>query len=92
MRRGPLWCVKVVGRPSLQLVGSLLSNGGTSFPTASHRVCGLTLNEGEICRNVVYFLQLVGGELKMTGPENAQESGSLIATLPPIVFGTPVAL
>ena len=79
-------------RPNLRSVGSLLSNGGTSFPTGSSRECGLTLDEGEICRNVVHFLQLVGAEPKMTGPENAQESGSLIATLPPIVFGTPVAL
>jgi hypothetical protein len=75
----------------LHEVGSLLSNGGTSFPTASSKADCTAVNEDPICRNIVYFLQLMSGRLDLDGVRDAQESGSLIATLPQIVFDSSLA-
>jgi hypothetical protein len=73
-------------------LGSPLSNGGTSFPTAFGKTGGFALHDDFNCPNLVYFLQLMDDAADKTKMKQSQDSGSLIATLHSVVLDTSVSL
>ncbi len=71
---------QIASRASREQLGSLLSNGGTSFPTAPHKALDVEPYEWCISSDVVHFQQLMSCGLGITGLLGADNSGSLIAT------------
>ena len=70
----------MVSRASREQLGSPLSNGGTSFPTTPGKAWEFRQYERSISSDVVYFQRLMRDGLVTTDVQDADNSGSLIAT------------